>query len=142
MAYSPLALQKAIYDRLSAVAGLTALLAAGSSSIFDYVQQDAIFPYIVIGEFAAALDGDKLKTGQDIQATIHIFDKGRGRKLTQQIMEQVHNALDRQETALTATGFQIILCNFEFSDIFIDDEDQTNFYPHGVMRFRFLIREA
>jgi len=141
MAYPIPLLQKALYDRLTGVAGLTALLSGGANSVFDYVKQDSAFPYIVIGEFTAVMDGDKIKTGHEITATIHVFDKGRGRKTTELIMEQIHNAIDRQESAFTLTGFQVVLSMFEFSDIFIDDDD-TNFYPHGVMRFRFNIREA
>jgi len=142
MAYSVLAVHKAIYDRLVAVSAVTTPLADGASSVFDYVKQDASFPYIVIGEFTAVMDGDKTKTGQDLTCTIHIFDKGRGRKTTETIMKAVVEALDRQESSLTATGFQIVLCNFEFSDITIDEEDDTGFYPHGVVRFRILTRES
>lgn len=142
MTYSLLILQKTVFDRLSAVSAVTSLLAAGAASIFDYVKQDSVFPYIVIGEHTGIMDGDKVKTGQDCTVTIHVFTKGRGRKETQTIMKAVVEALDRQESTMTAAGFEIVLCNFEFSDIFIDTEDDSNFYPHGVLRFRFLMREA
>ena len=142
MAYPVQLLQAAIYSRLTGISGLTSLLAAGANSVFDYVQQDAAFPYVVIDNFTTTEDGDKSKQGQDITVTIHVFDKGRGKKTTELIMAQVHDAIERQESAFTLTGFTVVLAKFEFSDIFIDDEDSTNLYPHGVMRFRFLIKEA
>ncbi len=142
MAFAGKALHKAIYDRLVAVSDVTNLLADGDDSVFDYVKQDAAFPYIVIGEFTFVNSGDKIKTGQEATCVIHVFGKGRGRSEVAGIMQEVVEALDRQESSLTATGFQIVFCNFEFSDIVIDGEDATNFYPHGVLRFRINIREA
>ena len=46
MAYPVQLLQAVIYSRLTGIAGLTSLLAAGANSVFDYVQQDAAFPYV------------------------------------------------------------------------------------------------
>lgn len=132
-------IQQAVFGRLSAVTALTALLGR-SSAIYDYVPQeladdDAGFPYVVIGDIESSeFDADD-RQGQDSTITIHTFSRYRGKRECALIMAQVYQALHR--FALTVTGINSVDCQWDgLSQVLLDPDGQTR---HGVQRFRVIV---
>lgn len=135
------ALQKAIYQRLTGYAPLTALI--GSSQVFDFVPEDAQPPYVLIGDDTAIDWGSKSADGWETTLTIHAWDfEKAGRKSVKAILSAIYDALHRQEASVTVTGFTLVQLRWEFEQTFQDAsaEGQSDRYYHGVQRYRALIQ--
>lgn len=123
-------LQQAIYDRLTGYADLMAI----ATAVYDHVPQDAVFPYVVIGEDIAnphSVD-DSLDT--DHVLTVHAWSRYRGEKETKQIQQATYAALHREP--LTVASSVYVDCEIESQETFLDDDGLTQ---HGVQRFRVLL---
>ena len=137
-----LELHKTVVEKLRGDAALTALLAAhgyapGQSAVYDYVPQpakpedEAPFPYVVVGDTTAAQwDADDFD-GQEHTLTLHIWDRYRGSKRVREIQGAIYDALHR--AALVVAGQHVIFCYFEFSATINDPDVRTE---HGVVRYR------
>lgn len=130
---TPVALQQAIFDRLNAFAALTALIDA----VRDHVPQDAVFPYVVIGEDTGIPLDTHSSSGSDTTATIHTWSRERGKKETKEIQRQIYLALHRFD--LVVAGVDTVDCEWEFAESFIDEDGLTR---HGVQRFRIMLDEG
>lgn len=133
-------IQTALFTRLTGFAGLTAELANGADSVFDFVPQqladtDAEFPYLVIGDFESSeFDADD-RLGYDTTVTLHTFSRYEGKRECADIMAQVYDALHRY--ALPVAGLNLVDCQWDgLSTIILDPDGQTR---HGVQRFRILV---
>lgn len=127
------ALQAAIYTRLtSELSGV---------GVYDHVPQNAAFPYIDIGDKVSALWHAKDKEGWEFRFTFHIWTKGAGTKANQTIMSNIYDALHLQHAALNPTGFNVVLCENESTDILQDPsvEGDKDHYYHGIAVYRILI---
>jgi len=106
------ALQKALYQRLAADVGLTALL--GPGRVFDHVPRDAAAPYLHLGEMEAKAgeDGGPDEGGAltEIAFALVAFSRGRGRKEALAIAAAARAALHDADFALD--GFQLVNCRF------------------------------
>ena len=129
----PWELQLAIFARLNAFAALTALV----DDIYDHVPQEALFPYLRIGEFTGIPFDTHSDQGGDNTITIHSWSRHRGFMEIKQIQRETYNALHR--FALVVTGFDTIDCVYESADTFLDDDGLTR---HGVQRFRVILDEG
>ena len=126
-------LQRAIYSKLDADL---------SVPVYDHVPQDAdpsdnsAFPYVTIGEddFNAWDTDDSV--GYDVQLTIHVWSRLRGRTQTKQIQQAIYNSLNR--SVLTVTNYDFISIDFTFADSAMEPDGITR---HGVIRFRCLLDE-
>lgn len=126
-------LQQAVYDRLTADAGLTALLAEGAAGVFDHVPQASAFPYVTIGE-ASAVPGELASKTEPALAqslTLHVWSRDRGFGETKRILAALTAALD--DAPLTVAGQTLVALRFEFAATFLDPDGLTR---HGVQRFR------
>ena len=122
-----LELQKAIYGVLD-----TAL----TMPVYDNVPENAVAPYIVIGDDTfIEYDTDSLR-GFEATITVHSWSTYRGRAEVKTIMGLIYEALHRAE--FTIAGYNLIGCDCEFSESFLESDGLTR---HGVQRFRILIRE-
>lgn len=136
------ALQKAVYERLSAYTGLTDLLAADPAfadtpAVYDHVPQEAAYPYVVIGDdYPLEWDTDTT-TGTDTEMTIHVWSRFRGRKETKQIQDAIYAALHRHE--LVVDGAHTVSIEFEDARSFVEDDGLTR---HGVISVRALLENA
>lgn len=128
------AFQSAIYTRLASQLGAT--------PIYDFVPQSSSFPYVVIGADTAIPADTKSNDGQEFTSTIHVWGKGAGRKSVKTLMQSVYAALHHQETAITVTGYSLVLIRCEYSETLQEQgaEGDTDHYYHGVMRFRALVK--
>jgi hypothetical protein len=129
-------MQKAIYTRLTAALG-------ASPVVYDYVPQDAAYPYVVIGADTSIPWDTKTNDGQEFTCTIHAWTKNSGRRPLKTIMQNIYAALHHQEPLLTMTGFTCVQMRCEYSETIQDQspEGDTDRYYHGIMRFRALIIE-
>lgn len=117
-------LQKAVFTRLSDQAW----------KVYDDVPEGVVFPYVTIGDDTTiAWDGDDW-IGGNHTLTIHVWTRTAGRREGKQIMDAIDTRLNR--FALTVGTANVLLCDAEFSDTFMDPDGITR---HGVMRFRVMI---
>lgn len=134
-----LAIQRALYDALSAD---PALLALGASAFDDVPQDDekqvqnVAFPYVTIGEAAHADWSTSTDSGVLATAIIHTWSRTPGRAETKRLQGAIYDALHR--ATLTVAGYQCLACDFISSESFIDTDGKTR---HGVQQFKILLSE-
>jgi hypothetical protein len=120
-------IQKAIYNRLDAALNVP---------VYDDVPDNALAPYIVIGDDTMIeYDADQV-LGFESTVTIHTWSTYRGRSEVKSLMGLIYDALHRAE--FTIQGYNLIGCDCEYSETFLESDGVTR---HGVQRFRILIRE-
>lgn len=120
-------LQRTIYETLTA----DPILMAQVTGVYDHVDQGKEYPYVVIGEDAAAEFDTDTEQGDESLLTIHTWSRERGRLQTKEIQDAIYEALHRKHLTMNNAIFHSIF--WEFSDSFIDPDNETR---HGVMRFR------
>jgi hypothetical protein len=104
--------------------------------VYDDVPDNALAPYIVIGDDTMIeYDADQV-LGFDSTVTIHTWSTYRGRSEVKSLMGLIYDALHRAE--FTIQGYNLIGCDCEYSETFLESDGVTR---HGVQRFRILIRE-
>jgi hypothetical protein len=133
-------LQAAIYTRLSNNSALTSLV--GSSKIFDNVKPSATPPYVVIGDDTSNGWDTKTGNGWEATVTIHVWDYEKtGRKTVKAIMSAIYDALHRQQSNITVSGFSLVNIRCEFETSFQDTTvtGQADSFYHGVQRYRVLL---
>lgn len=133
------AVQVAIAAALQGNAPYMALI--GSRLYDDEAEENAGFPYTVLGAMTENLDRTHDLDGYDHTITVHDYSLHRGKQECQQIREArnlvLHNA------RLTATGWGLIKMAYEFGEIMPEyDVDLNRWTRHGVSRYRVLSLEA
>jgi hypothetical protein len=127
---SALAVQTALYSKLTGAAAVTALV---GTRVYSRAPDEATFPYIAIGEDVAVEWASKTFDGMDISVTIHVWSRYRGNKECLQIMAAVYDAL--HNVSLTVTGQNHIFTRFEFQTTMGDPDGITY---HGIQRFQII----
>jgi hypothetical protein len=136
------ALQVGLYNRLTGYSALTALV---STRIYDHVPQNATLPFVVIGDDTAVEGDTKTFNGWDMTITIHCWKSlSAGRKDIKAIMGAIYDALHKNESNVTVSGFTLVYLHCEFQQTFQETgiEGDNDHYYHGVQRFRALITET
>lgn len=131
------AVQAAVYSRLAVTSALTGLLATGAGSVRDHVPEDALFPYIVLGETAGRPHETQAGGGLELEMTLHIYSRGEGMKELKSIMTEVHTAL--HDADFSVTDQTLVLCRLLSSETFLENDGLTR---HGVQRFRIITEPA
>jgi len=122
-----LEIQKAVFTRLNNALNVP---------VYDAVPDNAVAPYVVIGDDTLIeFDSDGVN-GFEATVTIHTWSIYRGRFEVKNLMGLIYNALHRAE--LNVQGYNLVGCDCEFSETFLESDGVTR---HGVQRFRILIRE-
>ena len=127
------AVQAAVYARLSGDSGVTALLGAGASGVFDHVPQASVFPYIALGGMEARPEETQDGRGYDITLDIHCYSRSLGMKQSRAIIAAVSAALHEADFAVT--GQSLVLCRLERQETRLEQDGETR---HGLMRFRII----
>lgn len=126
-ARSPLLpVQVAVYEKLSGDATLTAL-----AGVYDYVPEDAGFPYVEIGETTQTPDNYLSRHGRQQVLTLHVWSKHRGYSEALQVENRLTELLDHQP--LTVDGFDHVYTHFEFGQTLRDPDPEIR---HVVFRIR------
>lgn len=137
-----LAIQTAIYSRLTGYTALTSLLASynGNPSVFDEVPQavdpsdSSAFPYVVIGHDTLTPWDTDTETGTDATVTIHSWSRTSDFVEVKNVMQEIYNALHRH--SLSVSGYATVGLDMEFQDAIRDPDSVTR---HGVQRFRLVM---
>jgi hypothetical protein len=112
-------------------------------SIYDHVPFEpegapsSSFPYASIGDAEATPFDNDSDRGAYVDSTVHVWSRYKGRKEVDEALDAIYGLLHR--ASLTAAGYKIVDCLFDFSDVFVEQDGQTR---HGVIRFRLTIQEA
>jgi hypothetical protein len=131
MSIGQTALQTAIYSALSGDNNLTSTLGA---TVQDEIPSGTNYPVVQIGDDSASDYSTKDLDGGDTVINIHVWSRQFGSAQTKNIMDRIHTLL--HDSSLTVTGFNLINCRLEFTDVMRDPDGITR---HGVMRFRAII---
>jgi len=107
-------LQKAVYQALSADAGLQAEI-GDPPRLYDDPPADAAFPYVTLGEArSSALSG--VEGGLEHDVKLYVFSRYAGRREVKRILAAVQDAL--HDASLTLTGHDLVNMRFVFADVF------------------------
>src|SRR5690606_24438278 len=97
------ALQKAVYETLSADTNVTDRLGAGR--IFDDPPQRSAMPYLTFGNTILRDWSTGTDAGDEHALTLHVWSRSEGRHQTHEIMQALREAL--HEHALTLEGHRL-----------------------------------
>ena len=126
---STVALQQAIFAKLTNQAALTALL--GGPRIYDDAPQPAAFPYITFGQSTLRDASTSVAAGDEHLLTLHVWSRAHGRTQTQAIIDLLRVALHDQPLALV--DHHLVNLRHEYSDCRRDPDGET---IHGTLRLR------
>lgn len=131
-------LQKAIIAKLSSSGALMAI----AKGVYDFKPQpadenndDADFPYVVVGEDDTTAFHTDDATEADAVVLIHFWDRHDGRRRVKQMEQAAQDALDRQ--ALTLDSGVNVDCFIDTEENYPPGADQATF--HGLQRYRYLL---
>ena len=128
MKISTLALHGAQVDRIEALTDYT---------VYDENPQNAVYPYVVMGEMTAKRWCDKLENGMEVYATIHIWSRYAGRKECDEMSGAILQALSSIPISM-APSFEVALDKLDGYKLLVDLDGRTR---HGILRLKYLIEE-
>lgn len=123
--------QRGIFSRLSATAGVTSLLANGASSILDQLPANTPLPYVVIGAGSAAPLDTQAVSGNDVTATIDVYSQGSGMQEVKTIMAAIYDAL--HHASFSVPNQTMVLCRCLSAEASLESDGVTR---HGVQKFQ------
>ncbi len=124
-----LSLQTALFNTLSADAGLTSLL--GGQHTFDHVPQEQMLPYIVIENILSQDWSTGTEEGEEHFITLNIWSSSSGKKQTYEIADKVKTLLDNN--TLSLTDHHLITLQYQNSEF---KRDKPSQHYIGQVRFR------
>lgn len=101
-----LALQGAMVTALKANAALDAL--GLGDRVFDSVQQNAAFPYIVVGEDLVLPNDSECGSDSEVISTVRVYSRKPGRVECKRFAEVLRFALTKQ-AGFSVTGYRMVL---------------------------------
>ena len=124
-----LPVQQALYVRLTTDSTLMDLI----TGVFDYLPEEAAYPFVVIGESVETADNSHGKFGRETVITLHVWTQYRGHTQGLQIGARVTELLDHQP--LTIEALRHVFTHYEFGQTLTDPEPPGNI-RHLVLRYR------
>ena len=112
-------------------------LSAAVSGVYDYVPEDADFPYITVGEATEVPDDTHQTFGHQSVITLHIWTRTRSHKDGLELLEHVKRLLDRQP--LNVNGRHTVQVRHEFAQTLRDPDPEIRHIP---ARFRVTTQEV
>lgn len=126
------ALQKAIFAKLNEVTAIA------GGRIYDQVPASPTFPYITIGDEQVVDDGNACDDGWEVFPAVHVWSRpATGSKA--EVKDLLASVVSRLNTALTVTGFTVVINAFESSRVLRDPDGLTE---HAVVTFRYVLQPA
>lgn len=111
-------------------------LAALVSGVYDEVPQGTAYPYIAVGSMTEVRFNAFGKAGKDTTVTLHVWSQNAGFKEALAITDRVNVLLDN--TALSVSGFNLVLCEHENTNTIIDPDGKTRQVAIG---YRVIVQE-
>jgi hypothetical protein len=126
------ALQKAIFAKLNEAPALA------GGNVFDQVPEGDPFPRITIGDEQVLDDGNTCDDGWEVFSDVHVWSRPvTGSKV--EVKDLLAAVVARLNTALTVTGFTVVIHAIDSSRVFRDPDGKTE---HAVLTFRYVLQPA
>jgi hypothetical protein len=130
--------QTAIFTKLINDAPLMAAVVSVSDTVLqgDDSGNDALFPYVTLGEDAHTDISTDIELMDQVSITIHVWSRLAGRQQTKQIQGLIYDSLNRAN--LVQSGYKLININRVNSESQLDSDGFTR---HGIQTFNLIIQE-
>lgn len=102
--------------------------------VFDCVQKDAVYPYIVVGETNVTNDETTTSMVEDIGITFHVYSQAYNRNEASQIIQFLGYILNSE---IEIENYSFIKSRIDTQEV-INDIDQ--YTKHGIIRLVFKYR--
>jgi len=109
-----------------------------SFTVYDDLPEQAVYPYVVMGEMTARDWSDKFEPGQEVYSTKHIWSQYKGKKEVTEMGDAILQALTKSPLDL-GPNFRAVLDELDTNEIIVDIDGITR---HGILRQRYLIEEV
>ena len=130
--------QTAIYTKLTSDAALMAVVVSVSDAVLqgDDSGNDALFPYVTIGEDVHTDISTDAELMDQVSITIHVWARLAGKQQTKEIQGLIYDSLNRAN--LVQSGYKLININRVNSESQLDSDGFTR---HGIQTFNLIIQE-
>lgn len=102
--------------------------------VFDCVQKDAVYPYIVVGETNVTNDETTTSMVEDIGITFHVYSQAYNRNEASQIIQFLGYILNSE---IEIENYSFIKSRIDAQEVITDIDQYTK---HGIIRLVFKYR--
>ncbi|HDG9567141.1 TPA: DUF3168 domain-containing protein [Staphylococcus aureus] len=102
--------------------------------VFDCVQKDAVYPYIVVGETNVTNKETTTSMVEDVRITLHVYSQARNRDEASQIIQFLGFVLNNE---IEIDYYSFIKSRIDTQEVITDIDQYTK---HGVIRLVFKYR--
>jgi hypothetical protein len=135
-AASLVAMQDAVYAALSASPAIKALI-GDPARLYDHVPDEAIFPYVELGEVSARRFDSTSRSGLDCMLTFNAWSRYSGRREAKQILDAVYGVL--HDGSLSIAGNAHVLTGFQSAETTRDEDGLTY---RGIAKYRVIVQAS
>ena len=118
-------------------AQVTRIEANTDYTVYDAHPENAVFPYVTMGEITARDWSDKSADGTEVHSTIHIWSQYPGRKEADEMSDAILQALTSSDLDLSP-NFRASFDRLDSYNLIIDLDGVTR---HGILIIKYLIEE-
>lgn len=102
--------------------------------VFDCVQKDAVYPYIVVGETNVTNDETTTSMVEDVAITFHVYSQTRNQYETKRIIQFLGYVLNSE---IEIEHYSFIKSRIDTQEVITDIDQYTK---HGIIRLVFRYR--
>lgn len=102
--------------------------------VFDCVQKDAVYPYIVVGETNVTKDETTTSMVEDVAITFHVYSQTRNQYETKRIIQFLGYILNNE---IEIKHYSFIKSRIDTQEVITDIDQYTK---HGIIRLVFRYR--
>lgn len=102
--------------------------------VFDCVQKDAVYPYIVVGETNVTNDETTTSMVEDVAITFHVYSQAYNRNEASQIIQFLGYVLNSE---IEINNYSFIKSRIDTQEVITDIDQYTK---HGIIRLVFKYR--
>ncbi|MGI8121531.1 DUF3168 domain-containing protein [Staphylococcus haemolyticus] len=102
--------------------------------VFDCVQKDAVYPYIVVGETNVTNDETTTSMVEDVAITFHVYSQTYNRNEASQIIQFLGYVLNSE---IEINNYSFIKSRIDAQEVITDIDQYTK---HGIIRLVFKYR--
>ncbi|WVQ01040.1 hypothetical protein [Staphylococcus phage 6199] len=102
--------------------------------VFDCVQKDAVYPYIVVGETNVTNKETTTSMVEDVGITLHVYSQARNRDESSQIIQFLGFVLNNE---IEIDYYSFIKSRIDTQEVITDIDQYTK---HGIIRLVFKYR--
>lgn len=102
--------------------------------VFDSVQKDAVYPYIIVGETNVTNKESTTSMREDVGITIHVYSQAVNTHETRKLLQFLGYVLN---TEIELKNYEFIRSRIDDQQVFMDIDQYTK---HGIIRLLFKYR--